>query len=172
MSENLLMKANIQLIRVDNRLVHGQVGVSWVNSLDIDTIVVVDNDTVNDIVPKKLMSNIAKASNVKISFYSVDNFLNVYKNNNSNQKLFVVVRKIATVYELCKKGLEAQSVNIGNIHYEKGRFPFNKKVYLNQEDVDEINCLLDKGYDIFFQDVPGTSVEKFNHLIFEKMKRR
>ena len=39
------MRAKIELIRVDNRLVHGQVGVTWVNALNIDTIVVVDDET-------------------------------------------------------------------------------------------------------------------------------
>lgn len=166
------MRANIQLIRIDNRLVHGQVGITWTNSLDIDTIVVVDNEVASNIVPKKLMSNIAKAANVRISFYSIDDFLEAYHNNNSHQKLFVVVRNISTVYELCRKGLEAQNINIGNIHYERGRVPLNKKVYLNREDIEAINYLLDNGYNIFFQDVPGTIVEKINHLDFDKLKMR
>lgn len=48
------MKAEIKLIRVDNRLVHGQVGMSWTNSLDVDTIVVIDDEGVNDIFLSKV----------------------------------------------------------------------------------------------------------------------
>ena len=36
------MMSQIQLIRVDNRLVHGQVGMTWSSALNIDAIVVVD----------------------------------------------------------------------------------------------------------------------------------
>ncbi|MEG0290989.1 MAG: PTS sugar transporter subunit IIB, partial [Erysipelotrichaceae bacterium] len=37
-------QAKIVLTRVDNRLVHGQVGSTWTNSIGVDTIVVVDDD--------------------------------------------------------------------------------------------------------------------------------
>ena len=37
------MRARIELTRIDNRLVHGQVGLTWGSTLNIDTIVVVDN---------------------------------------------------------------------------------------------------------------------------------
>lgn len=58
------MRAKIELIRVDNRLVHGQVGVTWVNALNIDTIVVVDDETAINVFSQKMMKTIAKASNV------------------------------------------------------------------------------------------------------------
>lgn len=47
------MRAKIELIRVDNRLVHGQVGVTWVNALNIDTIVVVDDETAINVFSQK-----------------------------------------------------------------------------------------------------------------------
>ena len=53
------MQAKIELIRVDNRLVHGQVGVSWSVSLNIDTIVVVDDETAQNPLSQKLMQTIA-----------------------------------------------------------------------------------------------------------------
>lgn len=62
------MRAKIELIRVDNRLVHGQVGVTWVNALNIDTIVVVDDETAINVFSQKMMKTIAKASNVDIRF--------------------------------------------------------------------------------------------------------
>lgn len=65
------MRAKIELIRVDNRLVHGQVGVTWVNALNIDTIVVVDDETAINVFSQKMMKTIAKASNVDIRFYSL-----------------------------------------------------------------------------------------------------
>ena len=41
--------SQIQLIRVDNRLVHGQVGMTWSSALNIDTIVVVDEEVVYNV---------------------------------------------------------------------------------------------------------------------------
>ena len=98
------MRAKIELIRVDNRLVHGQVGVTWVNAFIIDTIVVVNGDTAINVFSQKMMKTIAKASNVDIRFYSIADFMQVLRHNESSQRLFVVVRDIQTVYEMFKNG--------------------------------------------------------------------
>lgn len=165
------MRAKIELIRVDNRLVHGQVGVTWVNALNIDTIVVVDDETAVNAFSQKMMKTIAKASNVDIRFYSIADFMQVLQHNESNQKLFVVVRDIQTVYEMFEKGLTPQTVNIGNIHYGRGRAPLNKKMYVSEVDVDEINELIEQGFDFYYQDVPGTLDEVIDKIDFERLKK-
>lgn len=167
-----IMKATIKLIRVDNRLVHGQVGMSWTNSLDVDTIVVVDDVAAYESFSQKLMSTIAKAANVQIRFYDIKSFMDVILTNESTQKLFLVVKSIQTVSTLARLGLPAQKLNIGNIHYERGRLPFNKKMYLTKEDVEDLNYLNQKGYQIFYQDIPGSIVEKIDLLNFDDLKRR
>lgn len=68
-----------------------------------------------------------------------------------------------------KNGLTPQTVNIGNIHY--GRVPFNKKMYVSEVDVDEINELIDQGFDLYYQDVPGTLDEVIDKIDFERLKR-
>ena len=104
------MRAKIELIRVDNRLVHGQVGVTWVNALNIDTIVVVDDETAINVFSQKMMKTIAKASNVDIRFYSIADFMQVLRHNESSQRLFVVVRDIQTVYEMFKNAINNPDV--------------------------------------------------------------
>lgn len=165
------MRAKIELIRIDNRLVHGQVGVTWVNALDIDTIVVVDDETSLNIFSQKMMKTIAKTSNVNIRFYSIQDFMQVLQNNESHQKLFVVVRDIHTLYTLYELGLTSQKVNVGNIHYEKGRLPYNKRIYLTEEDTKKLNILIQQGFYIYYQDVPGTSEEIIHHIDYERLKK-
>ena len=166
------MSAKIKLIRVDNRLVHGQVGVTWTDSLSIDTIVVVDDEVVYNPLSQKLMQTIAKSSNVQIRFYTAEQFVETYQNSSSNRKLFVVVKTIQVVKRLCVLVLSAQKLNIGNIHYEKGRYPFNRKMYLTKEDVEDIIYLNQHGYSVFYQDVPGTLVEKLDSISLEDLKIR
>lgn len=165
------MRAIIKLIRIDNRLVHGQVGVTWVNALNVDTIVVVDDETAMNMFSQKMMKTIAKTSNVNIRFYTVQDFMQVFQNNESHQKLFVVVRDIHTLYTLFELGLPSQKVNIGNIHYEKGRLPYNKRIYLTEEDSNELNALIQQGFYIYYQDVPGTMEEAIHHIDYERLKK-
>ena len=39
---------NILLTRIDNRLVHGQVGVTWTSTIGANLLVVVDDDVAQD----------------------------------------------------------------------------------------------------------------------------
>lgn len=139
--------------------------------MNIDTIVVVDDETAINVFSQKMMKTIAKASNVDIRFYSIADFMQVLRHNESSQRLFVVVRDIQTVYEMFKNGLTPQTVNIGNIHYGRGRVPFNKKMYVSEVDVDEINELIDQGFNLYYQDVPGTLDEVIDKIDFERLKR-
>ena len=164
------MSAKIKLIRVDNRLVHGQVGVTWTDSLSIDTIVVVDDEAVYNVLSQKLMQTIAKSSNVQIRFYTAEQFVEIFQKSTSNQKLFVVVKTIQMVKHLCELGILDQKLNIGNIHYEKGRYPFNRKMYLTPQDVEDIQYLNAHGYSVFYQDVPGTLIEKLDSISLEDLK--
>lgn len=61
--------ANILLTRIDNRLVHGQVGVTWVRSLGANLIVVADDLTAEDQLQQQLMEVTAKSSHVGIGFF-------------------------------------------------------------------------------------------------------
>ena len=68
---------NILLTRVDNRLVHGQVGVTWVKSLGANLIVVVDDVAANSDVEKQLMEVVAKSSGVGIRFFTIEHTINI-----------------------------------------------------------------------------------------------
>ena len=166
------MSPKIQLIRVDNRLVHGQTGVTWSNSLAIDTIVVIDDETVGNIFSQKLMTSIAKAGNVNIAFYSIEEFITVYNKANSDNKLFLLVKSIQVVRILFERGIRFPKINIGNIHYERGRYSLTKKIYLTKQDVEDLNFLNENDNYIFYQDVPGTMIEKINLLDFDKLRSR
>lgn len=166
------MQAKIQLTRIDNRLVHGQVGMTWTNSLDVDTIVVVDDSAAISSFAQKLMQSIASAANVAIRFYSVFDFIRVFKENESSQKLFLVVQTPHVARLLIENDVPLTKVNVGNMHYEKGRVPFNRKVYLTAQDIEDFNYMLEKGTDLFYQDVPGTIIEKVANLDYDTLYKR
>lgn len=44
---------NILLTRIDNRLVHGQVGVTWTSTIGANLLVVVDDDVAQDEIQQK-----------------------------------------------------------------------------------------------------------------------
>jgi len=54
----------ILLTRIDNRLVHGQVGMSWVGAIHPNLIVVADDEAANDKVQQSLMQMTAEVAGV------------------------------------------------------------------------------------------------------------
>lgn len=163
---------NILLTRIDNRLVHGQVGVTWVNTLCADVIVVVDQEVVHDKIRQRLMESVARAASVEIRFYSEVGFAERYHELQNNQRLFLVVNSPATVRTLVDLGVHIQRLNIGNMHYERGRVAISKKAYVSEQDIVDMNYLQEHGVELFYQDVPGTAIEKIEHLDYQLLKRR
>lgn len=66
---------NIVFTRVDNRLVHGQVGNVWVTASGANLILVVDDETCHDELSKSLMKMTADAVGVQIRFFSIKRLL-------------------------------------------------------------------------------------------------
>ena len=55
---------NIVLTRIDNRLVHGQVGVTWVKTIGANLLLVANDEAASDKLQQQLMSVTAKSSGV------------------------------------------------------------------------------------------------------------
>ncbi|MCJ7689639.1 MAG: PTS sugar transporter subunit IIB, partial [Clostridiaceae bacterium] len=83
---------NILLARIDNRLVHGQVGVTWTTSLGVNLIVVVDNEVAKDNLQQQLMSVTAESSGAGIRFFTVQRTIDVIAKASPSQKIFIVCR--------------------------------------------------------------------------------
>ncbi|MBP9478102.1 MAG: PTS N-acetylgalactosamine transporter subunit IIB [Sebaldella sp.] len=155
------MGPNILLTRIDNRLVHGQVGVTWVKSLGANLLVVVDDTAAANEIEQQLMEVVAKSSGVGIRFFTIDRTIEIIHKASPNQKIFIVCKTPETVKKLVDGGVPIKEVNIGNMHFSEGKEQISKKVYVDEKDKEDIKYLESKGIDIYIQDVPGDKKIKF-----------
>lgn len=151
---------NILLTRIDNRLVHGQVGVTWTKTIGANLIVVCDEEAANDQLQQQLMTFTAKSSGVGIRFFTVDFTAQVIDNASPDQKIFLVVKTPATVRALIEKGVHLKDINVGNMHFSNGKRALTKKVYVDDQDMDDLKFAAEHGSNVYCQDVPGDSIEK------------
>lgn len=147
--------ANILMTRIDNRLVHGQVGVTWTSSLGANLIVVVDDEAATQEVQQQLMTMTANNSGVGIRFFTVEHTINVIHKASDQQKIFIVARTPETVRQLVSGGVPIQEVNVGNMHFSEGKRSITKKVYVDDVDVSHLKYLEQQGVTVFIQDSPG-----------------
>lgn len=146
---------NILMTRVDNRLVHGQVGVTWTKTLGANLIIVADDDVANDILQQKLMESTAHSSGAQIRFFTLSHTAEVIYQASQQQKIYIVVRNLHSVRTLIEQGVPIQQLNIGNLHFERGKHMVTKKVYVNEQDIEDFKYLFTQDLHIFIQDVPG-----------------
>lgn len=153
---------NILLTRIDNRLVHGQVGCTWTATLGANLIVVADDIAADDQIQQTLMSMTAKSSNAGIRFFSVDYTADIIANAAPEQKIFLVVRTPKEARILLERGVPIQELNVGNMHFSQGKRALSKKVYVDDEEYEDLKYLKSKGVHVYIQDVPGDPVTEIN----------
>lgn len=158
------LKDHILMTRIDNRLVHGQVGVTWTMTLGANVLVVIDETAAHDVLQQKLMRTVARSSGADIRFFTVDEFVKVFPNVSENQWLYLIVHDPLPIVELLKAGIPIQSVNVGNMHFSKGKMALNRKVYVDEADLEALRIIESFNVSIFIQDVPGSVSEKLSGL--------
>ncbi|MFV0381601.1 MAG: PTS galactosamine transporter subunit IIB [Breznakia sp.] len=154
-----MSEPNILLTRIDNRLVHGQVGVTWTKTLGANLIVVADDDVANDKMQQTIMSVTAKSSGVGVRFFSIAQTAEVIGKAAPSQKIFIVVKTPKAVRKLVELSVPIKAVNVGNMHFSDGKRSITKKVYVDDADMEDLKFLVEKGVHVYCQDVPGDNKE-------------
>lgn len=104
---------NILLTRIDNRLVHGQVGCSWVGAIGCNLIVVADDIAAADPVQQSLMKMTADSTGVGIRFFTLQKTIDVIHKASPSQKIFIVVRTPQSARTLLEGGVPIDKLCIG-----------------------------------------------------------
>lgn len=149
------MEPNILLTRIDNRLVHGQVGVTWTTSLGANLLIVADDGAAKDPIQQQLMSMTAESSGVGIRFFTIDHTIEIIRKASPRQKIFIVCKTPKDVRKLVEGNVPLKEVNVGNMHFSEGKRPFTKKVYVNDQDMEDLKFIASKGIKVYAQDTPG-----------------
>ncbi|MDL4556430.1 PTS galactosamine transporter subunit IIB [Escherichia coli] len=151
---------NILLTRIDNRLVHGQVGVTWTSTIGANLLVVVDDVVANDDIQQKLMGITAETYGFDIRFFTIEKTINVIGKAAPHQKIFLICRTPQTVRKLVEGGIDLKDVNVGNMHFSEGKKQISSKVYVDDQDLADLRFIKQRGVNVFIQDVPGDQKEQ------------
>lgn len=155
---------NIVFTRVDNRLVHGQVGVVWTAAVEENLLLVANDEVANSELQQELMAATAESSNVGIRFWTLEKTIQTIHKAAPRQKIFIVIKTPEDALTLVKGGVPIKAVNLGNMHYSDGKTQISKKVFVDQQDRKAINQLIAQGVEVFIQDTPDDKKEILKSL--------
>ncbi|MGY3725087.1 PTS system, N-acetylgalactosamine-specific IIB component [Granulicatella balaenopterae] len=132
-------KPNIKMVRVDERLIHGQ-GQLWIKSLGVNLVICANDKVAEDEMQQTLMSAIVPKE-VGLRFWSVEKTAKVIWKAAPHQTIFVLVSNVEDAKRLCDLGFPMDELNIGNIHAAEGKEKISQFIYLGQEDKDALKAL-------------------------------
>lgn len=144
---------DIQLIRIDDRLIHGQVVVGWVSALNIKRLVVVNDSVAANSMQRTLME-IAVPTNLKVSFFTVQEASIECRKAGGERVLLLFTRPI-DILDFLDDGGPVTSVNMGGMHHSTGRRQAGPVLFVNDEDVKAFRDLRRRGIPVEIRAVPG-----------------
>ena len=154
-------------VRIDERLIHGQVATMWTNHLKANRIMVVDNEVVKNEMEKDVLK-MAKPNSVKLSILTTKGASARIKDGQyDNQKVFLIVKNPETLVELVDSGVELAEVNVGNMSAKKGSKQVAKSIGVTPENIESLNYLNEKGVKLVAQMVPNEDKSSFMKLLKE-----
>ncbi len=101
----------IKHLRIDNRLIHGQVAVTWMSYIDAKSIIVCNDDVAADPIQKMTLPLAARGRDVKV--FSVEETLN-YAKEHADETLFVICKFPSDALRILQSDVPVEDVNVGN----------------------------------------------------------
>lgn len=163
------MREEIKHIRIDGRLIHGQVVTKWIFVTKVDRIIVVDNDVLSNPIEKNALK-MSTPSNVKLSILGAESAArNINAGKYVGQRVMILVKVPKYLRMLAEQGLDMDKINVGNISQREGCTQVRPSVFLKEDDINDIEDLLSRGIKVTAQMVPADTEEDMKDII-EKLK--
>lgn len=151
-------------IRIDDRLIHGQVANRWATGLHATRIMVIDDQVANDPVQKPAL-RMAAPEGIATSIITEEKAIaNIKADKYANQRVLLVVKRPKVLLDLLDAGLTFDKVNIGNMSNRPNTTQVKKSVSLTDDERADIKDLLARGVNVtavMVPDDPDVSIEKF-----------
>lgn len=156
---------NLKLVRIDFRLIHGQVMTRWVKEFGVDHIIVIDDRSASNPILKKILLNAAPSS-VEVEVIKVEDAVKRWQANEvSNKNLMILFKDPATAAKAWQAGLAYKAMQIGGIEGAGNKKNVVKNIVMSQEDVDVLVPLHEGGVRIYGQPIPEDAEYGFDSIL-------
>ena len=147
----------IVLLRVDERLIHGQVVLGWGNQLRPDHYVVVDDGLAQSEWEQELYQ-LALPADTEVAFVTVEQArVQIPALESEGARAVVLMRGVRAAHDLALEGvLEGLELNLGGLHHKEGCTRCRGYIHLSEEDQRMLKAIGDRGVTVSGQDLPAS----------------
>ena len=152
------------MARVDQKLIHGQVMVSWVPHLRINTIVVIDGEMAEDPTSQKIMRLGLPKEVAEVIFTTADELAKILKQPQmADLRVLLLFKNLTEVSTAADHGLKIDELNLGNLAYPSisAAKRLTETFYVTPEDERLLKLLLHRGLKLYLQTLPKSKAHLF-----------
>lgn len=155
----------ITLLRVDHRLLHGQVAFSWTRYVGADCILIA-NDNVPEDELRKTTIKLAKPPSVKLVIKNINDAIESIKSGVTDKyHLFIVVESVNDAWRIASAVEGIKSINLGGIKAKAGSKNISKAINLLPEEIEQLQQLVGKGVEVEIRQVPNDRKQLFAQCV-------
>ena len=154
-------------IRIDDRLIHGQVAVLWTGRLNATRIMVINDHIANDPSQKSLMRMVVP-EHINTSIIDLNKAVNnIVAGNYDGERVLVVAKSPLELLNIYNRGVHFESINIGNISSRDNTRKLKNGVFVTNDEFSALQQLEDSGVTITMIRTPDEATEFFNYKNYQ-----
>lgn len=161
----------IKWVRLDERMIHGQIATKWSQLLGVNRIIVADDNAAsNEIIKKSLL--MAAPANCKTAIVSVDKAIALC--NDPRSEALSILLIVSTPENLLKVATNCKNIpqiNVGNYgriapkHKEETRKTYTKNLYLYDDEIEILKKVIATGIPCNVQTIPDDIAQDLSKVI-------
>lgn len=150
----------IEIVRIDDRLIHGQIVQGWLKTVDINKILIVSDEVANDNMQQVLLAMAVPSMvqlvirRVKDAGYEISN--DVYEKD----KLMMLFSNPQDIVRMIESGVKFSSVNVGGMHFSHGKKQLLSNLSVDADDLKSFLILISYGIELESRALPQD--ERYN----------
>ena len=152
----------IKFLRIDSRLIHGQIVEGWLRFTTVDEVLIIDDFISEGSFEKKIL-RFALPADIEMEVLSVREAVARWTDvRSSSKRFFILIQSIDMLDRLyrCipgdgreKEGLP--TVNLGLINFTDSKTLLTNAVYVDEHEKEQLRALIDSDVQIYAQALPS-----------------
>ncbi len=145
------------LVRIDDRLIHGQVVVGWGIQLTPDRIVLCSDSISTSPWEKEIYQGTEATAPypLAVSILTIEETLLLLNNaENQKERIFLLAETPQDILELIKRGLIVEKINVGGMHYKQGKRRLAYYIFVDDLDIATFKEISEMNIELEGREVP------------------
>ena len=158
-------KIDIAAVRIDTRLLHGQVATAWTKQIAPNRIIVVSDGVAHDELRKTMIEQAAPPG-VPANVVPISKMVEVAKDPRFGAtKAFLLFETPQDLLKCIEGGVDIKKVNIGSMAHSVGKVVVTNAIAMGEDDVKTLEELKAKGVEFEARKVPSDSSEDIDAML-------